>query len=91
MLLLAADNVERETMLAVACLVLLRSQSGKSHCRTYRSGLSKLESIVAIDGDQAESLIPKIRRVIESYGFRQYVGTAARGLALTLIRSCRPH
>jgi hypothetical protein len=30
------------------------------------------EALVSVDGDKAEQLIPKIRSVVESYGFRAY-------------------
>src|SRR6202040_2678714 len=30
------------------------------------------ETVVAVDGDKAERLIPKIRSVVESYRFRSY-------------------
>ena len=35
------------------------------------------ESIVAVDGEEAEKLIPKIRSVIETYRFRAYGGYSA--------------
>jgi hypothetical protein len=35
------------------------------------------ETVVAVDGERADALIPKIRYVIENYKFRTYEGYSA--------------
>jgi Protein of unknown function (DUF3750) len=48
------------------------------------------ETVVAVDGERAESLIPKIRYVIENYKFRAH-GDYSAGPVPTRTLSSRPH
>jgi hypothetical protein len=76
----AARTVRWRSIFAVHTWIVVKEKDAPTYTRydytawgdPIRSFGALPEAIVAVDGERAEVLIPRIRKVIENYQFRAY-------------------